>query len=102
MWRAGNKNSAMSPGRAEDIAANALAFLAADPARMLPFLQATGVTLDDLRREAGSARVLTAVLDHLVQDESLLLVFTSSIGLPPEDVGRARDVLSGDRPRATE
>jgi hypothetical protein len=92
----------MSSGRAEEIAANALAFLAADPARMVPFLQATGVTLDDLRREAGSARVLTAVLDHLGQDESLLLVFTSSIGLPPEDLGRARDVLANHRPRTTE
>jgi hypothetical protein len=69
---------------------------------MVPFLQATGVTLDDLRREAGSARVLTAVLDHLAQDESLLLVFTSSIALPPEDLGRARDMLANDRPRTSE
>ena len=102
MLRAGNKKTVMSPGRAEEIGANALAFLAADPARILPFLQATGITLDDLRREVGSARVLTAVLDHLAQDESLLLVFTSSIGLPPEDVGRARSVLAGDRPRTSE
>ena len=102
MSRAGNKKSVMSPGRAEEIGANALAFLAADPARMIQFLQATGVSLDDLRQDAGSARVLTAVLDHLEQDESLLLVFTSFIGLPPEDVGRARSVLAGDRPRISE
>jgi hypothetical protein len=101
MLRAGNKKSVMSPERAEEIGANALAFLAADPARLLPFLQVTGIELDDLRREAGSARVLTAVLDHLEQDESLLLVFTSSIGVPPEDVGRARSVLAGDRPRTS-
>ena len=102
MLRPGNKKSVMSPGRAEEIGANALAFLAADAGRIVPFLQATGVTLDDLRREAGSPRILTAVLDHLTQDESLLLVFTSSIGLPPEDVGRARDMLAGDRPRTSE
>lgn len=102
MWRSGNKKSVMSTGRAEEIAANALAFLAADAARMMQFLQATGVTLDDLRGEAGSPRVLAAVLDHLVQDESLLLVFTSSIGLPPEDVGRARDILANDRPRTVD
>ena len=102
MLRAGNKKSVMSPGRAEEMGANALAFLAADSARMMQFLQATGVSLDDLRQDAGSARVLTAVLDHLEQDESLLLVFTSSIGLPPEDVGRARSVLAGDRPRTSE
>lgn len=102
MLRAGNKKSVMSPGRAEEIGANALAFLAADTAQMMLFLQVTGVSLDDLRQDAGSARVLTAVLDHLAQDESLLLVFTSSIGLPPEDVGRARDMLAGDRPRTAE
>ena len=94
MLRAGNKKSVMSPGRAEEIGANALAFLAADPARMMQFLQATGVSLDDLRQDAGSARVLTAVLDHLEQDESLLLVFTSSIGLPPEEVGRVKQKLT--------
>ena len=102
MLRAGNKKSVMSPERAEEIGANALAFLAADPARMMQFLQATGVSLDDLRQDAGSARVLTAVLEHLAQDESLLLVFTSSIGLRPEDVGRARDVLATGRPRVSE
>jgi hypothetical protein len=102
MLRAGDKKSVMSPGRAEEIAANALAFLAADAGRMVPFLQATGVTLDDLRREAGSARVLTAVLDHLAQDESLLLVFTASAGLAPEDAMRARDVLEGGRQRTSQ
>jgi len=102
MWRPRDKKPVMSAERAEEIAANALAFLAADAARMMQFLETTGVSLDDLRRDAGSPRMLTAVLDHLVQDESLLLVFTSSIGLPPEDIGPARDVLANDRPQILE
>src|SRR5688500_63940 len=102
MLRPRNKKSVMSASRAEKIAANALAFLAADAGRLMQFMQATGVSLDDLRRDAGSSRMLTAVLDHLVQNESLLLVFTSSIGLPPEDIGPARDVLANGRPRTAE
>jgi hypothetical protein len=102
MWRPGNKKTLMSPARAEEIAANALAFLASDAGRLMQFLEATGLTLEGLRCDAGSPRVLAAVLDHLVQDESLLLVFTSSIGLPPEDVGRARDMLAPNPPWATE
>jgi lambda repressor-like predicted transcriptional regulator len=102
MWRPRDKKLLMSADRAEEIAANALAFLAADAARMMQFLETTGVSLDDLRRDAGSPRMLTAVLDHLVQDESLLLVFTSSIGLPPEDIGPARDMLANERPQTAE
>ena len=96
MWPPRDKKTAMSVGRAEEIAANALAFLAADAGRMMQFLQATGVSLDDLRRDAGSSRILTAVLDHLVNDESLLLVFSSSIGLPPEAIEPARNILAKD------
>ena len=102
MLRPRDKKSVMSASRAEEIAANALAFLAADAGRLMQFMQSTGVSLDDLRSDAGSPRILTAVLDHLVQDESLLLVFTSSIGLPPEDIGPARDTLANDRPQTLE
>jgi hypothetical protein len=99
MLRPRDKKSVMSASRAEEIAANALAFLAADAGRLTQFMQATGVSIDDLRHDAGSPRMLMAVLDHLVQDESLLLVFTSSIGLPPEDIGPARAMLANDRPQ---
>jgi hypothetical protein len=102
MLRPRDKKSVISASRAEEIAANALAFLAADAGRLMQFMQATGVSLDDLRRDVGSRRMLTAILDHLVQDESLLLVFTSSIGLPPENIGQARDVLANERPRTAE
>ena len=102
MWPPRDKKTAMSVGRAEEIAANALAFLAADAGRMMQFLHTTGVSLDDLRRDAGSSRTLTAVLDHLVNDESLLLVFSSSIGLPPEDIGPARNILAKDAGAGTQ
>jgi len=82
---------------AEEIAARALAFLAAEPARLARFLALTGLEPDDLRLQIGSPRVLAAVLEHLAHDEPLLMVFAVDAHLPPEDVGRALAVLQGRR-----
>ncbi len=81
---------------AEGVAAQAFAFLAAEPARLVPFLEASGLDIADLRARAGTREFLTAVLDHLVRDESLLLIFASEAGLKPEQVMMAGYVLSGD------
>jgi Protein of unknown function (DUF3572) len=80
---------------AEEIAARALAFLAAEPAQLARFLALTGLEPDDLRRQVDSPSMLAAVLEHLAQDEPLLMVFAADAHLPPEDVGRALAVLQG-------
>jgi hypothetical protein len=79
---------------AEDIAVSALLFLAGDGARLGRFLALTGLGPAELREEARSPRILAAVLDHLLQDESLLLVFASNTGTPPELVGPAHALLA--------
>ena len=83
------------------IAAEALAFLAAEPARLSRFLVLTGLGPDDVRERIGTPELLSAVLDHLAQDEPLLLVFATGARLAPEAVGQALSVLqeASRRPR---
>jgi hypothetical protein len=78
---------------AEAIAAQALAFLTDDPARLSRFLALTGLTLDRVRSRAHTREVLCAVLDHLAGDESLLLTFAANASLPPEQIARALALL---------
>lgn len=82
---------------AEAIAAQAMAFLTAEPARLSRFLADTGT---DPRQLAGSlteggAGVLAAALDHIVCDESLLLVFASELRRKPEEIVMAQHILQG-------
>jgi hypothetical protein len=83
---------------AETIALSALAFLADDGARLGRFLALTGLGPGELRQEARSPRILAAVLGHLLQDESLLLVFAASHlaagqGIAPAHIAPAHAVL---------
>jgi hypothetical protein len=82
---------------AEEAATLALAgltFLAEDGPRLGRFLALTGIGPDQLKAVADAPETLLAVFDHLLSDESLLLVFTASKDIPPEAVGPARTVLA--------
>ncbi len=83
----------MDAESAETIALSALAFLADDLPRLGRFLVLTGLGPEELREGARSPRILAAVLNHLLQDESLLLVFASSHGVAPELVAPAQTLL---------
>ena len=63
---------------AEGIAAQGLAFLAEEPARLVRFLTETGLAPEQIREQAATRAFLAAVLEHLANDESLLLVFAAS------------------------
>jgi len=78
---------------AEGIAAQGLAFLAEDPARLSRFLAVTGLTPDQIRDQVDAPRFLAAVLEHLVGDESLLLVFAANASVAPETVAPALALL---------
>jgi hypothetical protein len=80
---------------AETIALQALAFLAEEPKRLGRFLALTGYQPAELSEAATTGAVQLAVLDHLLSDESLLLVFSSSAGIRPEAVPLARALLDG-------
>ena len=85
----------MDADQAETIALTALGFLAEDVQRLGRFLALTGIGPAELKAEAGSARVLAAVLDHLMKDESLLLVFAASSAIAPELIAAAHRQLEG-------
>ena len=80
---------------AENVAIRALFFLAADEARLSGFLAATGIDPAEIRTAAREPRFLAGVLDHLMDDESVMLAFSQETGVPPEQIARARDMLSG-------
>jgi len=78
---------------AEGVAAQGLAFLAGEPARLARFLTETGLTPGQIREQVESPEFLAAVLEHLVGDESLLLVFAASTSVAPETVAPALALL---------
>jgi hypothetical protein len=80
---------------AETIALRALGFLAGEPKQLQRFLSLTGLEPGDLSEAAETAPVQAAVLDYLLQDESLLMVFSSHAGLRPDALPAARALLDG-------
>jgi hypothetical protein len=83
-----------TPETAATLALAGLAFLAEDGPRLGRFLSLTGIDPDQLRAAAEAPETLLAVLDHLLGDESLLLVFTASNGVAPDTVYPARAMLA--------
>ena len=73
----------------EFLAVQGLGFLAEDPARLSRFLTLTGLTPQDVREQARSHQFLAAVLEHLLGDESLLLVFAANASVAPETIAPA-------------
>ncbi len=75
--------------RAEELAVEALGFLAAEPERLQHFLSLSGLEVVNLRQSATQPGFLAGVLAHLASDEALLLEFAAAGGHKPEDVGAA-------------
>ena len=81
---------------AEAIALKALTFLVRDGSRLNALQEATGIDLATLRTHMTERAVQVAVLDHLLSDESLLLIFAQDEGLDPNLPRLARIRLSGE------
>ena len=79
----------------ENLAVQALAFLAQDPERLGVFLSLTGIGPTDIRKAAADSAFLAGVLDHVVSDEALLRAVAEHAGVTPETVERAHLALSG-------
>jgi hypothetical protein len=88
------KKVPMTADEAETLALQGLTFLAGDSQRLTRFLSLTGITPVGLKAWASEPRLHTAVLDHLLTDESLLLVAASDLGVGPEAFAQARLVLA--------
>jgi hypothetical protein len=88
------KQPKLTKSGAESIAIEVLSFLAADAARLDRFLALSGIAVDDLRAAAGEPGFLPAILEHLASDEKLLLAFAAHAGQNPEEIAKAREILS--------
>jgi len=88
---------AINAGEAELIALKALGFLANEPERFSRFLALSGVELGDIRAAAQNPQFLAGLLNHLLQDESLLLTFTAEQELDPRLPALAAEALSRAR-----
>ncbi|MCH9806423.1 MAG: DUF3572 domain-containing protein [Alphaproteobacteria bacterium] len=91
-------DSRISRSEAELLALSALQFIAMDMPRLERFLKLTGLDPSQLRASAGDSAVMTAVLGFLMDDESLLLMFSANAGIPPEHVASAQLKLGGSQP----
>ncbi len=85
----------MTREAAEAIAAQGLAFLAEEPRRLSRFLALTGLDPADVPSRINDPSFLAAILEHLLEDESLLLVFAAGASVAPETVPTALNVLQG-------
>ncbi len=79
----------------EALALSALVFIAEDRSRLAGFLGASGLDPSGLAAAAADPGTLSAVLDYLVSDESLLLVFADHVQIDPAAVEPARHALAG-------
>jgi Protein of unknown function (DUF3572) len=95
MFKAPKMSKGINRDRAEALALQGLTFLAGDAARLTRFLTLTGIDPSELRGWAENPGIQAAVLDHLLADESLLLVFAAEAGVAPEEVAPAQAVLAG-------
>jgi hypothetical protein len=88
------RDPAPSHDEAEALALMSLTFLAEDPMRLGRFLSLTGISPEELRQAADAPPTLIAVLDHLMGDESLLLMFAAEKGIAVETLVAAHARLT--------
>jgi hypothetical protein len=67
----------------EDVVIAALGFLAGDDERLSRFIALTGIDPSSIRQQINEPQFQLALIDHLFEDESLLLAFCAQIGMEP-------------------
>ena len=89
------RKAAIDLDGAETLAISALAFLAEDGERLARFLALSGLEPADLKAAAGTREMQAALLEYLLGEESLLLMFAANHGVTPESIGTACRLLAG-------
>ena len=97
--RTGRSSTAVEDG--QDLAVEALMFLAGDPSRLDRFLAATGLGPHNLRQAATDPGFSLAVLDYLAADERLVVAFAAETDRAPEDVMRVIEGVRGPPPESS-
>jgi Protein of unknown function (DUF3572) len=86
-----------SRAAAEALAIAALTFIAEEPERLGRFLALSGIGPESLRAAAREPGFLLGVLDHVTNDEALLIAFSTHRGIDPAETARSRDLLADER-----
>ncbi len=86
--------ASQAPADPDVIALHALTYIAANPDHAERFMALSGIPLGDLRRAAADPGFLLGVMDYLVADEALLVLFAADAGLAPEAVAAAHARMS--------
>ena len=82
---------------AENLAIQALSFIAGDAERLGRFLALTGIGPTEIRNAAREPGFLAGVLDHIASNERLLMDFAAEADVKPMTVMKARAALgAGD------
>ena len=89
------KSARITRKSAENLAIQALGFMAGDPERLGAFLATTGIGPEMIRKAAAEPSFLAGVLDHVAADEPLLIAVAEHAGVTPQDIEHAQAVLSG-------
>ncbi len=82
-------------GTAEQLAIDALSWLAGEPDALARFLALSGIGPGDIRQAAKDPAFLCGVLDFFVGDEPRLMAFAADAGIKPERIVEACRTLGG-------
>jgi hypothetical protein len=91
-----NMKNRISADEAQDVAIEALTFMAGDADRLGRFLAITGLGPENLRAAAAQKGFLGQILHYISQDEKLLMAFANESGRLPHQVTSAHHALVGD------
>ena len=78
-----------------ELAIAALGFIASDRDELSRFLALTGIDHASIRTAAEEPGFLGGVLAYIAGNEQTLLAFAAHAGVAPEEIERARTVLTG-------
>ena len=85
----------LTADEAASIGQDAVIWLAGQPEALAAFLRASGLAHGSLRGRAADPEFLGFVLDFILGADAMVLDFSCSAGLRPEDPVRARNALAG-------
>jgi hypothetical protein len=80
---------------AEELAIQALSFIAGDGERLGRFLAITGIGPGEIRAAAREPGFLVGVLDYLAGDDRLMTAFAAEAAIDPAEIARAQAALGG-------
>ena len=93
LLRRGNQKSELADP--ETVALQILGCIVAEPQRLSRFLSLTGLDPTTIRLQATKPGFLSAVLDYVAADESLLIAIASEASIAPGQIAAAQQRMSG-------